>query len=125
MIDQETQIETSTAFEQFFADVEPKLRRALVGGFGTDVGGEAAAEALAQGWRDWERVRHLDNPAGWLYRIGERWARRQLGRRHRFGPLRHDPAATWTSTFEPGLDDALRSLSLRQRQASSSSAGSP
>jgi RNA polymerase sigma-70 factor (ECF subfamily) len=116
MIDEHTKPTSAVAFEEFFAEAEPRLRRALVGGFGTDVGGDAAAEALAVGWRDWSRIATLDNPAGYLYRVGERWARRQLGRGRRFGVLRREPVVTWTSTFEPGLDAALASLSLRQRQ---------
>ncbi len=65
-------------FDDFFTTAEPLLRRALVGGFGPDVGREATAEALAYGWTNWDRVAGLDNPTGYLYRVGERWALRYL-----------------------------------------------
>lgn len=50
--------------------MEPRLRRALTATFGPEGGREAAAEALEYGWRHWERVRNMDNPAGYLYRVG-------------------------------------------------------
>ena len=100
-------------FVAFVQDVEPKLRRALVAGFGVDTGREATAEALAYGWEHWERVKHLENPAGYLYRVGQNWARRRPLRRALFPdlPARNEP---W---FEPGLGPALEALSPRQRQA--------
>jgi DNA-directed RNA polymerase specialized sigma24 family protein len=57
-------------------------------------------------------VRHLENPAGYLYRVGQSWARRRPLRRVLFPVL---PASTepWV---EPGLGPALQALSLRQRQ---------
>lgn len=58
------------AFTQFVADVEPRLRRALTAAFGPEVGRDAAAEALAYGWKHWDRVGVMDNPAGYLYRVG-------------------------------------------------------
>jgi RNA polymerase sigma-70 factor (ECF subfamily) len=100
-------------FVAFVQDVEPKLRRALVAGFGVDIGREATAEALAYGWEHWERVRQLENPAGYLYRVGQSWARRRPMRRVVFP----DPPAGHELWVEPGLAPALRALSLRQRQA--------
>jgi RNA polymerase sigma-70 factor (ECF subfamily) len=99
-------------FVAFVRDVEPKLRRALVAGFGVEIGREATAEALAYGWEHWERVRQLENPAGYLYRVGQSWARRRPLRRVVFpdSPAGNEP---WV---EPGLAPALRALSLRQRQ---------
>lgn len=64
------------SFEVFVAEVEPRLRRALVAGFGPVAGRDAAAEALAIAWERWEKVRGMDNPAGYLYRIGQNRARR-------------------------------------------------
>jgi hypothetical protein len=39
--------------KRFVAEVEPRLRRALVAGFGSMVGRQAAAEALARAWQNW------------------------------------------------------------------------
>ena len=38
------------AFETFFAETEPRLRRALVAAYGPERGRDAAAEALAYAW---------------------------------------------------------------------------
>jgi RNA polymerase sigma-70 factor (ECF subfamily) len=100
-------------FDAFVRDVEPGLRRALVAGFGIDTGREATAEALAYGWEHWERVRCMDNPAGYLYRVGQSWARRRPMRRVLF-PDSSPAGEPWV---EPGLGPALRALSPRQRQA--------
>ncbi|MCW2749481.1 MAG: putative polymerase subfamily sigma factor [Aeromicrobium sp.] len=102
-------------FESFFRVAEPLFRRALVAGFGADVGRDAAAQALEYGWRNWERVNGLEDCTGYLYRVGERWARRHRHRLHRvcFGP---SPAAA-EGLFEPGLAGALAGLPRRQRQA--------
>ncbi|MEZ5379671.1 MAG: sigma factor-like helix-turn-helix DNA-binding protein [Acidimicrobiales bacterium] len=103
-------------FEEFFAVHEPLLRRALAAGFGHDLGREAAAEALMYGWQWWDRVAELDNPAGYLYRVGERWAVRQRQRStKRATGWATQPSAT--DRFEPGLAGALDSLTARQRQA--------
>lgn len=102
-------------FEEFFRSTEPLLRAALVSTFGADVGREAAAEALLYGWRNWDRVRELDNPSGFLFRVGQRWGQRHQARgRRRIGePLvDHVPPS-----FEPQLADSLAELPTRQRQA--------
>jgi RNA polymerase sigma-70 factor (ECF subfamily) len=100
-------------FVSFVQEVEPRLRRALVAGFGVDTGREATAEALAYGWEHWDRIRQMDNPAGYLYRVGHNWARKVLVRRMPFP----DPPQGDEPWVEPGLLAALRSLSPRQRQA--------
>jgi RNA polymerase sigma-70 factor (ECF subfamily) len=99
-------------FVAFAQETEPRLRRALVAGFGADLGREATSEALAYGWEHWERIRVMDNPAGYLYRVGRNWARRRFVKR----PLFPIPAAGHEPWVEPGLAPALRSLTVRQRQ---------
>jgi DNA-directed RNA polymerase specialized sigma24 family protein len=59
------------AFSAFVVEVEPRLRRALTATFGPDVGRDAAAEALAYAWTQWDRVADMHNPAGYLYRVGQ------------------------------------------------------
>ena len=44
------------SFTGFVAANERRLRLALSAGFGSEVGREAAAEALAYGWENWERI---------------------------------------------------------------------
>mgnify|MGYP001828845234 FL=1 len=99
-------------FAHFHGRAEPKLRRALIARYGGEVGREATAEALAYGWEHWERVRRMDNPVGYLYRVGRSRSRRLRPRRSVFepGPQSELP---W---IEPGLPMALNELSARQRQ---------
>ncbi len=102
-------------FEAFFATAEPLLRRALVAGFGGEIGREATAEALTHAWQHWDRVGAMANPPGYTYRVGERWARRhrRRGRRRSAPP----PSVTAEPMFEPRLAPALATLPRRQRQA--------
>ena len=99
------------SFEEFAASVGPRLRAGLVAAYGPDVGREAAAEALAYGWEHWARVGGMDNPAGYLYRVGQTAARRER-RPHGFLP---QPAPAELPAFEPRLLPALEALSELQR----------
>lgn len=100
------------AFEAFFRDTEPKLRRALVATYGPDQGRDAAAEALAYAWEHWERLSKMANPAGYLFRVGQ-----TRGTRRRRQRVLHE-APTWPEyQFEPKLPEALATLSERQRLA--------
>lgn len=99
------------AFSDFFADAEPRLRRALVAAYGVERGREAAAEALAYGWEHWPRVRRMDNPLGYLYRVGQS---RSRARKRRFLVGRAGVEDVWV---EPGLPAALAHLTERQRVA--------
>lgn len=102
-------------FETFFSRAEPGLRYALVGAFGPELGREAAADALAYGWEHWRRVSKMDNPAGYLYRVGYRRAKRAARKQSK--PLRNDAvSATLHPEFEPGLEPAMTELTERQRQ---------
>jgi len=58
------------SFSGFVTGHETRLRQALTAVFGVDGGTDAAAEALAYGWEHWDRVSVMDNPSGYLYRVG-------------------------------------------------------
>jgi hypothetical protein len=45
---------TSKTFSAFVEEHEARLRHALTARFGSEVGKEAAADALAYGWEHWE-----------------------------------------------------------------------
>ena len=98
-------------FAAFMREAEPRLRRALVAAFGSQRGRDATAEALAWGWENWSRVREMQNPVGYLYRVG-RSRTRERRRPVVFG--RDDAPEPWV---EPHLAPALASLSERQRLA--------
>ncbi len=105
--------ETTTGqFTDFVSTVEPRLRRALSAAFGSDLGREATAEALAYGWQHWERVRVMENPAGYLFRVGQRKARRIRSRPPAVDQVSTGPSDPWV---EPGLAPALAKLTEKQR----------
>lgn len=98
-------------FTRFVEDTGPRLTQALVASLGGEVGREMAAEALAYGWEHWDRVGGMENPAGYLYRVG-----RNRGRRIRRPLLLPDPPPAYSEPLvEPGLPAALAGLSNRQR----------
>ncbi len=58
-------------FADFVKLHEPKLRIALMSAYGPERGRDATAEALAYGWEHWDRVRGMDEPVGYLCRVGQ------------------------------------------------------
>lgn len=101
-------------FAEFMAVAEVQLRRALVGAYGPQVGREAAVNALAWAWEHWDRVVTMENPIGYLYRVGQSEAR-TLNKRT---PDRGAPIQDMHEALvEPGLDAALTSLTEHQRVA--------
>lgn len=105
---------TEPSFADFYAVVEPRLRRALVAACGPRVGVEAAAWAMSYGYEHWDRVSALANPAGYLYRVGRNSVRER--RRSVRLPL-VEAAVAERYGFEPGLPAALMRLTERQRTA--------
>ena len=101
-------------FERFFEEHEPAIRRAVAARFGADLGRDSAAEAFAVVWRMWDRVGDMENPAGYTYRIAERWALRQT---KKASPAPIDDEAMEDSYHDDELAAALETLSPRQREA--------
>ena len=101
------------AFTDFVKEIEPRLRRALAVAFGIELGADATADALAYGWENWDRIKDMENPAGYLYQVGRSRARRRKPPRPSFPamPAEHSP---WV---EPGLPEALSRLTESQRTA--------
>ncbi len=99
------------AFREFLTVAEPRLRRAFAAAFGPDRGPEAAAEAVAYAWEHWSTIQALDNPIGYLYRVG-----RSRTRPPRAGHLLEQPVVPerWV---EPKLGPAFMALPERQRVA--------
>ena len=114
-------VDRRAQFAAFVGDVEPRLRHALVATYGTDIGREATADALAWAWQHWDRVQGMANPAGYLWRVGQTSARRS-GRSRR----REVSSSVYVvdlesvdrqRSLEPRLDGAMRALSDQQRAA--------
>lgn len=99
-------------FTAFAREIEPALRIALVAGYGVERGREAANDALVYGWQHWERVRVMTNPAGYLFRVGQRAARK----RRKIPSPPAEPGRMDHPWIEPRLSEALARLSKRQRQ---------
>jgi DNA-directed RNA polymerase specialized sigma24 family protein len=99
-----------TTFESFAAEVRPRLARAFVAAYGLDRGQDALAEAMAYAWERFASVSSMENPAGYLYRVGQSRSRRRA-RPRSFPP----PREVGLPDVEPGLPGALGALSERQR----------
>lgn len=103
-------IRATESFTTFFREVEPRVRYALIAAFGHERGREATSEAMAYAWEHWDRIERMENPAGYLYRVG-RSRGRVRWRRPEFNP---QPAPGFPE-MEPGLPKALKGLSQNQR----------
>ncbi len=101
-------------FTRFVKEVEPRLSYAFYAAYGPEMGNEVTADALAYAWEHRERVAEMDNPTGYLYRVGQSKARRYHRPRVLFP--RTSPRDS-ISEFEPGLPAALEELTESQRQA--------
>ena len=99
------------SFESFVERHGRRLRAALVASFGADVGADATSEALTYGWEHWDRIAEMDNPTGYLFRVGQNAGRRLVRRR----PLFPMPEADRLPHFEPALLPALAELPEQQR----------
>lgn len=101
---------TLSDFDWFVVDVRPRLARAFVAAYGVERGRDALAEASVYAWEHADRLRVMDNPAGYLWRVGQSRTRR------RRQPLVF-PAVNRDGmpAVEPKLPAALASLSERQR----------
>ena len=101
-------------FDAFVEGNERSLRHSLCAALGSQLGHEAAAEALAYGWEHWDRVSGMKNPAGYLYKVGRDRGRRELRRKP---PVFSQSDVSAFPMVEPGLPQALSELSERQRIA--------
>lgn len=105
----------TTSFTSFVERVGKQLHQALIAAYGLQTGEEVTSEALAYAWEHWDRVRVMQNPAGYLYRVGQSKTKRGIFRR----PPRPEverPALV-SGWYEPQLADALAALSEKQRAA--------
>lgn len=88
------------------ADVRERLERALVARFGMDDGLDAAAEAILYAATHTERLDGMENPVGYLYRVGQTAGRRLRSRWNRL-----DQLVTAPSEHDQPLDiDLQRAL---------------
>ena len=105
----------SVMFTEFVERSEARLRRALIASYGPVVGREAAVDALGWAWEHWDRLDGMDNPVGYLYRVGQTAARRLLIDRPALA-LDH-PTTEDADRYGVDLTPYLALLSEQQRAA--------
>ena len=111
-------VRSNLPFEEFYREQRGPIGRALALTLGdAALASEAVDEAMARAYQRWSRVQALDNPGGWVYRVGLNWSRSILRRALR-------PAPVWVTTtaiaadrggLDPAIDRALAQLSIEQR----------
>jgi len=92
-----------------------RLRPALVAHHGVEMANDLCADAIAYAWENWDRVRDLDNPVGYLYRVATSRARRYRRWRRPVALPAESGAAAVVS--DPGLPVVLAKLPSGQRTA--------
>jgi RNA polymerase sigma-70 factor (ECF subfamily) len=104
-------------FEAFCAREHQTLARALALALGDrELGRDAAAEALTRAWSRWSSVSQMDNPAGWVYRVGLNWGRSRLRRWRREDVTAFPPdLGASTAEYDDRLAAALATLSPEHR----------
>jgi DNA-directed RNA polymerase specialized sigma24 family protein len=103
------------SFTEWAERVEPRLRHALTASFGSQLGKDAAADALVHAWLHWDAVRVSDNRLGYVYGVGRNMARHSARRRARRRPLFLPVVVQRLPDVEPGLPAAIAGLPERQR----------
>lgn len=99
------------AFERLVADARVRLWQAYVPLRGEHGADEAVSEALAWAWEHRDRLATMENPIGYLYRVG---LTRSVTRP---APTLPTPADVGMPHIEPGLLPALLALPASQRAA--------
>lgn len=105
---------TRDDFTIFVKETEPKLSYALAAAYGVQVGKESTADAMSYAWEHWDELKDMENPAGYLYRVGQTAARKHIASM-KPGPLFPEVNRVELPEVEPGLPAALQSLTEAQR----------
>lgn len=107
------------AFGDFYSANAHRVYRALAVTLGNDdLAREAVDEAMTRAYAHWRRVRGLDNPAGWVFRVGFNWATswwRKVRREQGVLTEERHPRVAATDPVALAARDALARLPLAQR----------
>lgn len=108
-------------FDTWYEEQHPLVLAALTVASGRpDVAADATDEAFVRAYERWERVRRMDSPGGWLYRVALNDLRRRCRRQAVERELlrRQPPPAPVAATMPaPHVWEAVRRLPVRQRTA--------
>ncbi len=102
---------TSLVMEDFLLDARPRLMRAFLGNLGPSRADDALSVAFEWAYSNWEKLREMANPVGYLYRVG---TTRSTPRKTPDLPA---PEAIGLPDFEPRLVPAMLRLPETQRTA--------
>lgn len=102
------------AFEQSLASEWSQVRRALLARYGAEIGSDAWSDVVVWAWQHRERLAAMANPSGYLYRVGQSAAKRQL-RWYRSPPFLAERPPV--DSFDGDVFAALERLKPRQRVA--------
>jgi RNA polymerase sigma-70 factor (ECF subfamily) len=107
----------AVGFADFYRQQRQAVGRALALTLGdADLATEATDEAMTRAYQHWHRIGGLDNPGGWVYRVGLNWARSVLRRRRRPAIGLYAPGtADLTPMVDPDVHTALAELDVKQR----------
>ncbi|MCY1139225.1 RNA polymerase sigma factor [Actinoplanes sp. Pm04-4] len=103
-------------FEAFYRAHVDRIYRALAVTLRRDdLAHEAVDEAMARAYAKWPVVGSLDNPAGWVFRVGLNWATSFWRKLRRESPLPVDADHPVSDTTPTGALFMLAELPLPQR----------
>ena len=107
------------AFHDFYAGSRDRVGRALAVTLGdADLAADSVDEAMARAYQRWSSVSRMDNPSGWVYRVGLNLARsriRRLTRRRRAVVGRPATEVPEPDVLEPAILRALHGLPVDHR----------
>jgi RNA polymerase sigma-70 factor (ECF subfamily) len=109
-------------FDTWYEEQHPLVLAALTVASGRpDVAADATDEAFVRAYERWERVRRMDSPGGWLYRVAlndlRRRCRRQAVERELLRRQAPPTTAAAPAVPSPHVWEAVRRLPSRQRTA--------
>jgi RNA polymerase sigma-70 factor (ECF subfamily) len=112
-------VRDGTSFEAFYRAQIDRIFRALVLTLGNeDLAREATDEAMTRAYARWKRVGGLDNPGGWVFRVGLNWATSWWRKVRRERPPvadEHHPTAAGSDPNGLAARAAVDQLPLAQR----------
>jgi len=103
---------SADSFESFYAATADRVYRALAVTLGdSHLAREATDEAMARAFVRWRQVAAVENPGGWVFRVGLNWAtswRRKLRRERALPEAEHGLPVVLPA--EPDGADAMAAL---------------